>query len=396
MKIRIILLLSLLIILTLPFACQSDKPQKAISSRDIDTSYLTDYQPYPGDPDSVVRLFYKYLDQRKFRLAYQFVDPKVFGTFDYFSSIKGFGNTKHINIKKLEHYFSYYVCPCDLNFYFVQLWQTDIHGNSQDINVFLKVESKDNLYKITDFSIIPRTKDDFRPERFFKASGDVMSFPETMRMGEQHEFYGSWQDTNYYVHSFFFDVYNIEEQPIWNFVFIYKQIGKDYVLSNFYFGANDLHNNTLFNTAYSSKNYFLLETTSGGRGTGGGSYSCGYYTPWMQNVLEILSDTWSYINLSEKHAFVNTEDYVDSIKLFEKGKDLFLRVKFNSEFTIYYDSPRDTVCGENSCYRIYKFDFNKMKFSEYQTIGDTTNIGSLVSDGHFEQVKKYRVKCKEH
>ena len=392
MKSNFVLVLSILIIFSAPFACKNNEQEDALSVVHLDTGYLSDYVLYPDDPDSVVHLFYRYLDQRKFRLAYQFVDPRVFGSFDYFSSNKGFGNIKHIKIKSIKSFYTQSLLPCYHYLYFVRVIQTDVNETSRLINVMLKVDTVDNLFRITDFSIIPRFKGSFSANKFFRDRGDIMTFPANMLLKEQEEFYCNWLDTSYYIRSFLFDVHNIEE-PLWNFVFIYKEKGSHYVLSDFYLGLNDIHINTLFNTVHDTKHYCFFEISSGGRGAGEALYFYRYYTPWMHKVLEISSTIWHSIYFSEKQADIFTEDYVDTVKVYEKGGTLFLKAKFNSRFQIWYDSPVDTVCGFNSYYQIFKFNFDKMKFVNYKTIGDTTYTDTLVTYGHFDLIKKYIKDC---
>ncbi len=387
MKAHILLYLSLLVF-TLPSVAHANNIEKAISL-EPEISLAPSYRPYPDDPDSLVCLFYEYLDQRNFRLAYKFVDSKAFGNLNDFSSDKGFGKVNHVLVKRLKR-FSVYLMPDTLFLYFVQLLQLDISGRQENINVLLKVEKKKRRYKITDFSVIPGSKDDFQPEQFFKVSDDIMTFPATIVWTQQHEFYGSWVDTNYYVRSFLLDVHG-EDEPVWSFIFIYRQLGSDYFLSDLYFGVSDSHSNNLFNRIYNTDNYFLLEVNRVSCRGGDTMYFYDFYTPWMQKVLGFASNFFVSKHVQDDSIYF--QFYVDTISLFKKDRELFLKAKFNSEFSLYSGSTRDTLCGKNSYFTVYKFDFGKMEFREVAKIGDTTDIYQLISNGLFDKLKKYRVDC---
>ncbi len=194
---------------------------------------------------TIIDSFYHYLNEKKWFYAYQLVSPERFGTYDFFSSPKGFGNIKSIKLDSLIQGSR----GIDYDYYIVQISQIYNDNSIDTFIIFLSINtSHDSIFFISDFRLIPRKinkkvdisnyliKKIFNCKDFYitKYGSEECKtlFPPQYTILSQNFFYLYYLDTTYYAVEYFMS--KKENSYTNNFIMylIYKDMGTYWLLCN--------------------------------------------------------------------------------------------------------------------------------------------------------------------
>ncbi len=366
-----------------------------------DSTLLASFDIYetPNSFDSMFNQFYQLISLGDLRLAYKYVDPKVFGSFDFFASDKGFGNIDTISL--LDNQLIDYMRLTDTTVFLFFTEQINKDGSKKNYNFIINVLFDNNHFKLSSFRLVPMYIDEsYTAEKLARKSFDyrpdrkTVYFPVKLRTSELGQYHLKWFGKQY-IDMYIKMSWN-PEQDVMVF-FSYEKQGNTYKFKNFYSSLHDLHGGEIMDTVISHQNpdFDLLEWSGGGRGAGAAEYYLFYTTPdfttiYGTNDIFAIDFGWFFSGNIEMVYDGELKD------IYKRGNDIILKTSQSTMVTLYDSEAEDqtdtlTAEFEKICY--YKLFPDSAKVQLIKCQGDTANILDLID---YKKIKNLIIEKRKH
>jgi len=292
--------------------------------------------------ENLIIEFYKALDNHDFKRAYKFVSPDVFGSYEYFSSEKSFGNIKSVTIDTVYELSSYFFDDDSKTAFYVSISQENNQGEKDDYKLFLFLSNTERP-KITGFKVLPsEIKSNYSVNKLARKvlPDSMMSYIDSTR---KYTLY--WiKNGEKLTYNVFQIVYGDDYYTV-TLLLSYKHDGEKLALVDFkYLETKFVTEEAYVDNVFALDDYgFILIYSGGSHATAkGGFYEL--YSPWFDNVC--------YTEVEAYYIYMGTFDiysgsYIENIRMNENGG----KIIFAFDFIRFYQYIKDLDVSDEKKFR---------------------------------------------